>query len=167
MRTVSLLAVNSPAPPLYVSELNQLAGRDLAPSDWISIDQARIDAFAACTDDRQYIHTDPQRARLESPYGATIAHGFLSLSLLAAHRPTDFPQIPDLGLTINYGIDRLRFLAPVRAGARVRLLTRVLEVTNRGPGRVLLKQEKTMEIEGEAKPAYVAEQLTLFVSRGA
>jgi acyl dehydratase len=84
--------------------------------------------------------------------------------LLAAHRPADFPQIADLGLTINYGLDRVRFLAPVRAGARVRLLTRVLDVTAKGPGRVLLKQEKTMEIQGEAKPAYVAEQLTLFVS---
>ena len=154
-------------PTLAVADLHQLTGRELAPSAWITIDQARIDAFAACTDDHQFIHVDPARAAAESPYGTTIAHGFLSLSLLAAHRPADFPQIADLGLTINYGLDRLRFLAPVRAGARVRLLTRVLDVTPKGPGRVLLKQEKTMEIEGEAKPAYVAEQLTLFVSRQA
>jgi acyl dehydratase len=130
----------------------------------VTVDQARIDDFAACTDDHQYIHVDPARAAAESPYRTTIAHGFLSLSLLAAHRPADFPQIANLGLTINYGLDRVRFLAPVRAGARVRLLTRVLDATSKGPGRVLLKQEKTMEIEGEAKPAYVAEQLTLFVS---
>ena len=151
---------------MKIAELTALAGRELAPSDWITIDQARIDAFAACTDDHQFIHTDPARARRESPYGTTIAHGFLSLSLLAAHRPADFPALDVLGVTVNYGLDRLRFIAPVPAGARVRLLTRVLEAQPKGDGRVLLKQEKTMQIEGSDKPAYVAEQLTLFVARG-
>jgi len=150
---------------MKIAGLTALEGRELAPSDWITIDQARIDAFAACTDDHQFIHTDPVRSRRESPYGTTIAHGFLSLSLLAAHRPADFPALEDLGLTVNYGLDRLRFIAPVPAGARVRLLTRVLEAQPKGAGRVLLKQEKTMQIEGSDKPAYVAEQLTLFVAR--
>lgn len=154
-------------PELAVADLALLTGRELAPSEWITVGQARIDAFADCTDDHQYIHIDPVRAAAESPYRTTIAHGFLSLSLLAAHRPADFPRLRDLGLTINYGMDRLRFLAPVRAGAKVRLLTRVLDVTSKGPGRMLLKQEKIMEIEGEPKPAYIAEQLTLFVSRQA
>ena len=151
---------------MKIAELPSLAGREFAPSAWITIDQARIDAFAACTDDHQFIHTDPERSRRESPYGTTIAHGFLSLSLLAAHRPSDFPALEDLGLTVNYGLDRLRFLAPVPAGSRVRLLTRVLDAQPKGEGRVLLKQEKTMQIEGGEKPAYIAEQLTLFVARG-
>ena len=150
---------------MKIAELPSLAGREFAPSTWITIDQARIDAFAACTDDHQFIHTDPVRSRRESPYGTTIAHGFLSLSLLAAHRPADFPTLEDLGVTVNYGLDRLRFIAPVPAGARVRLLTRILTAQPKGDGRVLLKQEKTMQIEGSEKPAYVAEQLTLFVAR--
>jgi len=151
---------------MKVEELPTLIGRTLAPSDWILVDQARIDAFAACTDDHQFIHTDPERSRRESPYGTTIAHGFLTLSLIAAHQPADFPRPDDLGVTVNYGLDRLRFMSPVPAGARVRLLTTVTEVQTKGPGRMLVKTEKTMEIEGGAKPAYVAEQLTLFVARG-
>ncbi|MEN9704781.1 MAG: hypothetical protein RLZZ393_660 [Pseudomonadota bacterium] len=151
---------------MKVEELPTLAGRKLAPSDWILVDQARIDAFATCTDDHQFIHVDPERARRESPFGTTIAHGFLTLSLIAAHQPADFPRPDDLGVTVNYGMDRLRFMSPVPAGARVRLLTTVLEVQPKGPGRMLVKTEKTMEIEGGAKPAYVAEQLTLFVARG-
>jgi acyl dehydratase len=152
---------------ITVAGLLSLVGHEFAPTDWIDVSQQRIDAFADCTDDHQFIHVDPQRAALESPFGGPIAHGFLTLSLIAAHRPPDFPQLTDLGLTINYGMDRLRFLTPVPAGARVRLLTRVLEAELRGPGRVLLKQEKILGIEGTAKPGYIAEQLTLFVSRDA
>jgi acyl dehydratase len=150
---------------IRVTDLPVLAGRELRPTEWIDITQQRIDAFADCTDDRQFIHVDPERAARESPFGGPVAHGFLTLSLIAAHRPPDFPRLADLLLTINYGMDRLRFLAPVPAGARVRLLTRVLGAELRGPGRVLLKQEKTLEIEGAAKPGYIAEQLTLFVAR--
>jgi acyl dehydratase len=148
-----------------VSELPSLVGRTLAPTPWIDITQQRIDAFADCTDDHQYIHVDPARAARESPFGGPVAHGFLTLSLIAAHRPPDFPQLTDLQLTINYGMDKLRFLSPVPAGARVRLLTTVVGAELRGPGRVLLKQEKTLEIEGGSKPGYIAEQLTLFVAR--
>ena len=152
---------------MNISDLPALVGRELAPTEWISVDQGRINAFAACTDDDQFIHTDPERARHESPYGGTIAHGFLTLSLLAAHRPADFPTLTDLGVTVNYGLDRVRFLAPVPAGARVRLLTRIVDAQPKGPGRVLLKQQITMQIEDSDKPAYVAEQLTLFVARDA
>jgi acyl dehydratase len=151
---------------MKVEELPTLTGRTLAPSGWIRVDQARIDAFAACTDAHQFIHVDPDRARRESPFGSTIAHGFLTLSLIAAHQPADFPRPEDLGVTVNYGLDRLRFMTPVPAGARVRLHTKVLDVQPKGPGRMLVKAEKTMEIEGGDKPAYVAEQLTLFVARG-
>jgi acyl dehydratase len=150
---------------IRVTDLPSLAGRELAPTAWIDITQQRIAAFADCTDDHQFIHVDPERAASESPFGGPIAHGFLTLSLIAAHRPPDFPRLTDLQLTINYGLDRLRFLTPVRAGARVRLLTRVLGAELRGPGRVLLKQEKILEIDGAAKPGYIAEQLTLFVAQ--
>ena len=148
-----------------VADLPDLIGRSLAPTGWIDITQQRIDAFAQCTDDHQFIHVDPQRAARESPFGGAIAHGFLTLALIAAHRPPDFPQLSDLQLTINYGLDRLRFISPVPVGARVRLLTRVLSAELRSPGHVLLKQEKTLEIAGGAKPGYIAEQLTLFVAR--
>lgn len=152
---------------MKVEDLPSLAGRTLSTSDWITVDQARINAFAACTDDAQFIHVDPERAARESPFGGAIAHGFLTLSLIAGHQPADFPRPEDLGVTVNYGLDRVRFMSPVPAGARVRLHTKVLEVQAKGAGRMLVKTEKTMEIEGGPKPAYVAEQLTLFVARGA
>jgi acyl dehydratase len=152
---------------LTVAALPLLAGRVLEPSDWILMSQQRIDGFADCTDDHQFIHVDADRALRESPYGERIAHGFLSLSLLSAHAPADFPAIADLAVVINYGLDKLRFLAPVRAGRRVRILTTILEVTAKGAGRMLVKSLKTMEIETEPKPAYVAEQLSLFVARNA
>ncbi|MET0293064.1 MAG: MaoC family dehydratase [Steroidobacteraceae bacterium] len=148
-----------------VAALPGLNGKRFAPTDWIVITQQRVDAFADCTDDHQFIHVDPERAARESPFGGPIAHGFLTLSLIAAHRPPDFPRFTDLGLTINYGLDKVRFLTPVRVGARVRLQTRVVSAELREPGRVLLKQEKTLEIEGAPKPGYIAEQLTLFVAR--
>ena len=149
---------------MLVSDLLTLSGREFAPTPWLEITQQRIDAFADCTDDHQFIHVDPVRAKRESPFGGPVAHGFLTLSLIAAHRPPDFPRLTDLQLTINYGLDRLRFLTPVPAGARVRLQTRVVSAELRGAGRVLLKQEKALEIEGIAKPGYLAEQLTLFVA---
>jgi acyl dehydratase len=152
---------------LTVAFLPQLTGRIFAPTDWILMSQERIDRFADCTDDHQFIHVDAERARRESPYGERIAHGFLSIALLAAHAPADFPVVSDLAVVINYGLDKLRFLAPVISGRRVRILTTILDVTPKGVGRMLVKSLKTMEIEGEAKPAYVAEQLTLYVSRQA
>jgi len=150
---------------LRVDALPTLAGRTLAPTGWIEITQQRVDAFADCTGDRQFIHVDPARAARESPFGGPIAHGFLTLSLIAANPPPDFPELEDLALTVNYGLDRVRFMAPVPVGSRVRLLTTVLGAELRGAARVLLKQQKTLEIDGSAKPGYVAEQLTLFVAR--
>jgi len=149
---------------MNVLDLLSLVGRQFEPTSWIPITQQRIDAFADCTDDHQFIHIDPERAARESPFGGPVAHGFLTLSLIAAHRPPDFPKLADLQLTINYGLDRLRFLTPVASDARVRLQTKVLGAELRGAGRVLLKQAKTLEIEGAAKPGYLAEQLTLFVA---
>ena len=131
--------------------------------EWFTVDQERVNLFADATLDHQFIHVDPERARRETPFGGTIAHGFLTLSLIPAHRPADLPSIAGLTFELNYGLDRVRFLAPVRVGARVRILTRVLSVEDKGPGRVLFKMEKTLEIEGEARPGYVAEQLGMFI----
>lgn len=152
--------------PIRLADLPTLAGRTLAPSAWIVVDQARIDAFAACTDDHQFIHVDPARAARETPFGGSIAHGFLLLSLVGGHPPADFPWPSDLALAINYGLDKVRFLAPVRAGARVRLHTRVVDAREKEPGRWLLRQEKTLELEGSSTPAMVAESLALLVGRG-
>jgi acyl dehydratase len=148
-----------------VATLDRLVGREFAPSDWILVDQARIDAFADCTGDHQFIHVDPQRVKLSTPFPGTIAHGFLLLSLVAGHRQRDFPEVADLALVLNYGLDRVRFTSPVFAGSRVRLRSRVLAAEPRAAGRTLLRQEALMEVEGQDKPAMVAELLAMYVSK--
>lgn len=141
---------------------------DLAPgtilgcSDWLTIGQDRINTFADVTEDRQFIHTDPVRAA-DSPFGGTIAHGFLTLSLLSRMVA---PVLPDLGgarESLNYGFDRLRFLSPVPSGARVRGVFTVQGVETRKPGTRLLRLDVTVEIEGAARPALAAEWLVLLV----
>jgi len=149
-----------------LEELKSLEGKGLAPSDWLEVQQDRIDQFAECTDDHQYIHVDPGRMQ-DSPYGCTIAHGFLSLSLLAGHGPSDWPRLKDSVMSLNYGLDRVRFLNPVKVGSRVRFHTRILSVTEKSPGRVLIKSEKSLEIEGEEKPAMIAETLGMQVTTAA
>ncbi len=135
-------------------------GQELAVSDWLLVDQARIDAFAACTGDHQWIHVDQARAAA-GPFGATIAHGFLTLSLLPALTSGTWADGLGLGATLNYGSDKVRFLAPVRAGRRVRNRLRLLGAEAKGAGRTLLRFENTVEIEGEDKPALVAETLAM------
>ncbi len=143
--------------------LKSRIGEELGVSGWIEIDQSMIDSFAATTRDRQWIHVDVERAKQESPYHAPIAHGFLTLSLL----PTltdDLRIIPKgVAVTINYGLDRLRFLAPVRAGSRVRLRSKLLALDEKAKGQHLMKTLSTLEIEGEDKPAFVAETLLLHI----
>ena len=146
-----------------LDELKAYEGKDLSPSDWIEIKQDRIDKFADCTDDHQYIHVDPERMA-QSVYGSTIAHGFLSLSLLAGHGSPDWPKLENTVLNLNYGLDRLRFLQPVKVDSRVRIHTKILSVTEKSPGRVLIKAEKSMEIEGEQKPALVAVSLGMAIT---
>jgi acyl dehydratase len=152
--------------PLTVATLDTLVGRQFAPADWILIDQQRIDRFADCTGDHQFIHVDPERVARETPFPGTLAHGFLLLSLAAGHRQRDFPAVSDVSLVLNYGLDKLRFISPVFAGARVRYHTRVVAAEPRGAGRVLLRQEATLEVEGQEKPALVAELLALYIARG-
>lgn len=152
-------------PMLTVATLERLVGRELPPSEWILIDQARINRFADCTGDHQFIHVDPQRVQRETAFPTTLAHGFLLLSLVAGHRQRDFPPVADVALVLNYGLDRLRFTSPVFSGSRVRYRSRVLGAEPRGAGRTLLRQEAIMEVEGQDKPAVVAELLAMYVAR--
>ncbi len=157
---------NADPEALTVATLHKLVGRTFAPSEWILVDQDRIDAFAACTGDHQFIHVDPGRVARETDFPGTLAHGFLLLSLAAGHRQRDFPEVSDVALVLNYGLDRLRFTSPVLAGSRVRYRSQVLAAEPRAAGRVLLRQEARMEVEGQDKPAVIAELLALYVARG-
>ena len=143
-------------------ELKEFAGRSLQPSEWMTITQERIDGFAEVTKDHQFIHVDEAAAKA-TPLGSTIAHGFLTLSLLSPLRPSDWPVLKDQEMVINYGLDKLRFLQPVKPGQRVRVHTKIVAVRRKRPGQYLIKSEKTMEIEGEEKPAFVAQMLVLLV----
>lgn len=140
------------------SELPSLIGQEVGVSRWITVDQARIDAFARITEDEQFIHVDPERARA-TPFGGTIAHGFLTLSLASAMSYDAVAPLDGVVMGVNYGFDKLRFLAPVPAGSRVRGRFRLLSAEDKGGGRWLLKHELTVEIEGGDKPALIAEWL--------
>jgi acyl dehydratase len=154
-----------PANTITVARLGELVGRKFAPTEWMQITQEQINAFADCTGDHQFIHVDPDRVRRETVFPATLAHGFLLLSLAAGCRQRSFPQVTDAAHALNYGIDRLRFMHPVFAGARVRYLLKVIGAEPRGSDHVLLRQEMTLEIEGQEKPALVAELLALYVGK--
>jgi acyl dehydratase len=127
------------------------------------VDQQRIDAFADVTTDHQFIHVDRDRAAKETPFGTTIAHGFLSLSLLSAFAYEVLPAIEGNQMSVNYGFDKVRFVSPVRSGARVRGRFTLAEVKPRSPTELLSRTHVTVEIEGEAKPALVADWLGLLV----
>jgi acyl dehydratase len=147
--------------PLSLDTLGDHIGQELGVSPWLAVDQPTIDAFADVTGDHQWIHVDAERAR-SGPYGGTIAHGLLTLSLLPAMRVGAEVQPEGVGRTVNYGYDRVRFLAPVRAGARVRVRVVITAVADKGGG-VLATMLNTVEIEGEERPALVAESLTLYM----
>lgn len=140
------------------SELAGQIGQEVGVSDWILVDQARINAFADATEDWQFIHVDPEAAA-QTPFGGTIAHGFLTLSLLSRMTFDATPVLEGTVMGVNYGLDRVRFLQPVPSGARVRGRFRLLEAAEKGAGRWLLKHEVTVEIEGQDKPALIAEWL--------
>ena len=146
-----------------VRTLHERIGQEIAVSDWLEISQARIAQFADATGDHQWIHVDVERARRESPYRGTIAHGYLTLSLIAG-MVMEIGAVPsDAKAGLNYGLDKVRFMAPVRAGARVRGRVVLLGAEDKRNGRVLLKLECTLEIEGEDKPALVAEMLSMLL----
>jgi acyl dehydratase len=143
----------------------QFVGCELGTSDWLTVSQDRIDQFAACTGDRQWIHVDVERSTRESPFGAPIAHGYLSLSLVAA-MIMELGVVPsDAATALNYGLDKVRFLTPVKAGARVRLRASLASAEMQSGGRMILKLNSTLEIEGETKPALIAEVLCMLIGR--
>lgn len=144
-------------------ELHDHIGEELGVSDWVEIDQDRIDAFADVTLDHQFIHVDPQAAQA-TPLGSTVAHGFLTLSLLSYLREDMFFVPENTVMTLNYGLDRLRFIEPVPVGSRVRARSRLIAVTEKESGRWLIKEETTVEIEGSDRPALIAEPLTMFMT---
>ena len=146
---------------MNLANLHERVGLELGASGWEMLDQARIDRFAQCTGDHQWIHVDVERARAESPVHATIAHGYLLLSLIA---PTTFEVLTrPLGVAqaLNYGLDKVRFLSPVKVDSRIRNRVKVLSVEDKGNGRTLIATENTIEIEGETKPALIASALVL------
>jgi acyl dehydratase len=142
--------------------LQTLIGQEVGVSKWFDISQARIDAFAECTEDRQFIHVDAEAAR-STPFGGTIAHGFLTLSLASAMSYDAVAPLDGVVMGVNYGFDRLRFLTPVRAGSRIRGRFKLLSAEDKGAGRWLLKHELTVEIEGADKPALIADWLGMQV----
>jgi acyl dehydratase len=144
-----------------MATVRDFVGRELGVSGWHTIDQARIDAFAKCTDDHQWIHVDVERAKRESPFGGTIAHGYLTLSMLAPMQAEIGVIPPDAKQAINAGLDKLRFVSPVKAGARIRMRVSLVDVEDRGKGRLMLRTQNTMEIDGEDKPALTLECLAL------
>ncbi|BBO20670.1 MAG: dehydratase [Candidatus Desulfobacillus denitrificans] len=140
-----------------LEELRQWVGREIAASDWLAVDQERIDRFADATGDHQWIHVDPARAKVESPFGATIAHGYLTLSLLP-HMMLETLEVQGGRMSINYGLNRVRFAAPVRAGDRIRARF-TLAALEDIPGGIQLTWHALIEIEGQHKPACVAEMI--------
>lgn len=149
-----------------IDALEGLTGRELGVSSWVEVDQAMIDGFARTTRDGQWIHVDVERARRESPFGGTVAHGFLTLSLVAA-MSYEIGTLPEgLAASVNYGLDRVRFLSPVRAGSRLRLRSVLAGIEQKSPGQFLMRSSCTVEIEGSERPALVADTLVLLVMEG-
>lgn len=147
-------------PVLTVDAFQALVGKEIGVSSWHTIDQKRIDNFADVIEDHQFIHVDPVRAK-DTPMGATVAHGFLTMSLLSVMSYEVMPRLQSTTMGFNYGFDRLRFLSPVRAGSRVRGRFVLTEATIRKPGELLSRTHVTVETEGESKPALAADWLGL------
>jgi len=149
-------------PSITLEQLEKRIGAETGVSRWFEITQARIDAFAEVTEDRQFIHVDPIAARA-TPFGGAIAHGFLTLSMLSAIAYDALPRVEGLALGVNYGFDKVRFVAPVRAGARIRGRFRLEAIHRRSPTEVQAINNVTVEIEGADKPALIAQWLSLYV----
>ena len=147
-------------PIASIEDIRGQVGSEIGISDWILIDQGRIDAFADVTEDRQFIHVDPQAAA-QTPFGGTVAHGFLTLSLLS-RMAADAMLVPEgVRMGVNYGFERVRFIAPVRSGKRVRGRFTLASMAEKRPGRWQFVHNVTVEIEGEDKPALTADWIGL------
>jgi len=161
--TVSGLGCGALNPSMKLAELHRLIGQETGVSRWVVVDQKRIDSFAEVTGDRQYIHVDPVRAA-NSPFGTTIAHGLLTLSLMGEMQEV-FPEISDLEMGVNNGFDKVRFLAPVRSGASIRARCKLLEMKARSPDAWLCRYLITIEMQNSDQPVVVADWLILNVAR--
>ena len=146
-----------------LATITDFVGQELGVTEWMTIDQVRVNNYADFTGDHQWIHVDVERARRESPFGSTIAHGYLTLSLASAWQ-YELGIVPaGVSESLNYGLERVRFLAPVKVGSRIRDRVVLVAVESRDKGRLLLKTQNTIEIEGETRPALIAETLSLLV----
>jgi len=148
-------------PPVTLEAYQAMIGKEIGVSSWHLIDQPRIDSYADVIKDHQFIHVDPERAKKETAFGTTIAHGFLTMSLLSIMSYEVMPVIAGTTMGVNYGFDRLRFISPVRSGKRVRGRFVLAEAKLRKPGELQSRTNVTVEIEGEDKPALVADWLGL------
>ena len=147
-------------PVASLDDIRERIGTEIGVSDWLTVDQARINAFADATEDRQFIHVDPDAAA-RTPFGGTVAHGFLSLSMLS-RMAAEAMLIPDnVKMAVNYGLDRVRFIAPVKSGQRIRGRFTLDSIDEKAPGQLLLRHSVTVEIEGVDKPALTAQWLGL------
>ncbi len=150
--------------PTFVSkeELLSMAGHESQPTSWLAIDQQRVNQFADATGDHQFIHVDPEKAA-RTPLGTTVAHGYLTLSLLPMMSEEIAVRPRGMAMAFNYGANKIRFPNPVKVGSEVRLRSKITDVTEKGSGRILVTAQAAVEIRGEDKPALVAETLTMFV----
>jgi Acyl dehydratase len=146
---------------ITIDELKAMVGGDGGHSEWMLIDQDRINKFAEVTEDYQFIHVDPKRAAAETAFGSTIAHGFLTLSLLSYLNKDVLPELKNKIMTFNYGLNKVRFLNPVKVGSRIRSKVELQSVQDKPGGRYLCQYLATVEIEGEETPALIAEQLAM------
>ncbi len=149
--------------PISLEELKTFVGKEIGLSDWLEITQERINAFADCTSDRQWIHTNPEMAK-SGPYGKTIAHAYLALALLSFFNYQNKVFPAGIKMALNYGLNRARFMNPVPVGSRIRNHCVLKDLTEKGPGRILMTFENTVEIEGQLKPAAVAETLSMVLT---
>ena len=148
-------------PPISLDAYRKMVGHEVGVSSWHLVDQKRIDVYADVIEDHQFIHIDPERARKETPFGSTVAHGFLTMSLMSIMSYEVMPVIAGTTMGVNYGFDKLRFISPVRAGSRVRGRFTLTEATLRKPKELLSRTAVSVEIEGEQRSALVADWIGL------
>jgi acyl dehydratase len=148
-------------PPMSLADYQAMVGREIGVSSWHLVDQKRIDVYADVIEDHQFIHVDPERAKAETAFGTTIAHGFLTMSLMSIMSYEVMPVISGTTMGVNYGFDKLRFISPVRSGSRVRGRFTLAEARLRKPKELQSRTNVTVEIEGEEKPALVADWIGL------
>ena len=148
-------------PPVSLEAYQGMVGQEIGVSSWHLVDQNRINLYADVIEDHQFIHVDPERAKRETPFGTTVAHGFLTVSMLSVFSYEAMPKIAGVTRGVNYGFDRLRFISPVRAGSRLRGRFTLVEARARGADALESRTSVSVEIEGEAKPALVADWIGL------